>query len=308
MNHDDWHRRASILARDTSLSWREIARRIGKPKSTVADYLRSEMDADPVGAKVLIFDIETAPGVAFIWSRWDKFVSHERIISEPGNVLTWSAKWLGADEVMNDASINYCDDPLDDFGVVDSLRMLLDECDIAVAHNGDRFDIKKLNTRFLYHGMRLPSPYKSVDTYKALKRVAGLDSASLDNAGAYFGLGRKLKHTGFELWRRCIDGDKAAFEEMLKYNDQDVLLLERLYLKLRPADHRHPNLALYSDMSEVTCPRCNSSNVSARKDTYTYTSVAKYQVYECGDCGAYARSRVTALAPGQRQNIIASTK
>lgn len=308
MHHDDWRRRASILAQDTSLSWREIARRIDKPRSTVSDYLRSCGDEEPKEARVLIFDIETAPGKRFFWSRWDKFTPKEFIIEEPGNILTWSAKWLGDDDVLNDSTHNYSDDPWDDFGVVSSLWDLLDECDIAVAHNGDKFDVKKMQTRFMYHGMGKPSPYKQVDTYKIAKRELGLDSAALDNVGAYFGLGRKTKHSGADMWVRCMNGDTSAYEEMLEYNDQDVLLLEQVYLIMRPYDRLHPNVSLYTEGEQIKCPRCASNNVVALKGKFTYTQVAAYQVYKCSDCGGHSRSRVTNVTKGQRQNLITATR
>lgn len=296
-----WQDRAEELWTSTTLSVRKIAEAVDRPKSTVHDYLLSHA-GDRYTARVLVFDIETTPGTAYFWSRWDKFIPQQRVIERPGNVLTWSAKWLGGEGVMNDASINY-GDPMDDFGVVESLWQLLDKCDIAVAHNGDKFDIKKMNTRFAAHGMGLPSPYRSVDTLKIAKRKFSMDSNSLDAIGDYFGLGRKVEHSGFDLWVRCMDGDQGAFDEMLEYNDQDVLLLEQVYLLMRPYDHLHPNVSLAGKNEEVQCSKCGSADLEAPNKFYR-TQVNEYQLLRCNACGGWNRMRSGSKSAEERKNVI----
>lgn len=54
------------------------------------------------GPRVLLFDIETAPIIAHVWSLWENNVSLNQIVSD-WHVLSWSAKWLGDsdDKVMS---------------------------------------------------------------------------------------------------------------------------------------------------------------------------------------------------------------
>ena len=47
---------------------------------------------------------------------------------------------------------------------LDSYIELIDKADIVIAHNGDKFDLRKLNTRFLFHELGTPSSYQSIDT------------------------------------------------------------------------------------------------------------------------------------------------
>jgi transposase-like protein len=293
-----WQHRALAMFR-AGAKGREIARELGIPKSTVNDFLqrhRPKTEGDE-GAKILVYDIETAPGTAFYWNRFDKYIPQERVISFPGNVLTWSAKWLGSDHVMNDTSLIY-GDPTDDFGVCESLWHLLDEADIIVAHNGDRFDVKKMNTRWLDHGIPEPSPYRSVDTYKIAKRKFGFDSNRLNDIAEYLGLGAKYKHEGFSMWERCLQGDASAFREMVKYNDQDVLLLEQVYLRMRGWDHLHPNLGTY-DTSEMVCPNCGSDDVekTAKRE---HKQGGSYEVYSCNGCGKFSRIRTQSAAANSK--------
>src|SRR5690606_10614258 len=43
--------------------------------------------------KVLVFDIETSPIIAHVWSLWDQNVGLNQIMTE-WHIMSWSAKWL----------------------------------------------------------------------------------------------------------------------------------------------------------------------------------------------------------------------
>ena len=59
-----------------------------------------------------------------------------------------------------------------------------------------------------------------------------------------------------------MGGDKKAWKLMCDYNIQDVVLLEKVYLKLRGWDERHPNTALWGNV--IGCPNCGSDNKQKR--------------------------------------------
>lgn len=166
----------------------------------------------------------------------------------------------------------------------------MDEADIVIAHNGDRFDIKRMNSFFLKNGLLPPSPYATVDTLKVARGAFGFISNKLDALGKELQLGRKVVHSGFKLWRDCMKGDKKAFATMLRYNKQDVILLEELYLKIKPYAKSHPNMALYTPNPDGKCPKCSSKKMW--KDGKRYTKSGVYQLWECQDCGYYAKSNV----------------
>ena len=155
-------------------SYAKIGEALGIPKSTVGDFLSRNTYTDwwdsydggvgtAAGAKVLLHDIETAATKAYVWSRFKQNIGQSQVIRE-GYVLTWSAQWLGEEEILWDALDQYEDyDPSDveenDQKVVESLWKLYDEADIVVAHNAP-FDTKVMNARFAYWGLNPPSPYK----------------------------------------------------------------------------------------------------------------------------------------------------
>ena len=172
----------------------------------------------------------------------------------------------------------------DDEKLVRDLWKVLDEADIVIAHNGDKFDVRKSNARFVFHGLKPPSPYKTVDTLKIARKHFSFNSNRLDDLGHYLGVGRKLPTTGKDLWLRCIRGDEDAWSRMIKYNAHDVALLERVYLQLRPWATSHPDLGSYS--KKLVCPTCHSRNLQHRG--YNVTKTGRRQRLQCMDCGAWS--------------------
>ena len=242
--------------------------------------------------KILLVDLETAPMRAYVWQRWDVNVAMNQLISG-SDLLTWSAKWLDDDTTYYDALYlhkkHYKKHPECDKMIVDTLWDMMDEADIVIAHNGDRFDIPVMNARFLAHDMVPPSQYQTVDTLKIARRVFKLTSNRLDDLGDYLGVGRKIDTGGFKLWRDIVeDGCMTAFKDMLDYNIQDVALLESVYLKLRKWDKRHASVATLSDPDKPECNVCGSTKLVKNGSYSTNTQV--YQKYKCV-CGHNMRAR-----------------
>ncbi len=250
-------------------------------KCKSCDY--SFTDAIPNGAKVLAFDIETAPNVGYFWGVWQQNISPIQMI-EPWHCLTWSAKWLFDNEIMGDALTPKEAKKHDDKRIVKSLWRLFDQADILIAHYGDGFDIPRMNTRFLLHGLGVPSPYRSVDTKKIASQRFAFNHNKLDALAGEFGIGHKIK-TEFELWIGCYEGDQKALDKMLKYNKKDVLLLEEVYLILRPWMRSHPNMNLWQ--ADDGCSHCGSMKVHAKG--HYRTQVNSYRTYICEKCGSYSR-------------------
>ena len=246
--------------------------------------------------KILLFDIETTPMPVWVWSFGKQYVPPTNLVKDDdGNqrvwyVLSWAAKWLYDDNVMSDIVTPEEAVARDDSRVLDSIWEMLDQADIVIAHNGDRFDLRKLNARFILNDMPPPSPYKSIDTLKIARREFAFSSNKQDFLTKTFGLAEKLK-TDFQLWLDCMDGDKSALNNMLSYNERDVVGLEQVYLKLRPYIKNHPNLGVLMDDS--VCPTCGSKSIKASNATY-FTSSNEFPVYRCGGCQSpFIRSKTS---------------
>ncbi len=232
--------------------------------------------------KVLILDLETSPNLGFTWQRWEQNVID---VVKDWYILSFSYKWVGEKKVhvhaLPDFS-GYNKDKEDDRKLCEKLWELLDEADIVVAHNGDQFDFKKSNARFLVHGLVSPSPYKTVDTKKVAKKYFKFDSNKLDELGRQLGIGRKMQHGGFELWKGCMSGDKKSWKTMKDYNIQDVLLLEKVFMKMRPWIGNYPIVSPYAGV----CRNCGGVHLAKRGFSYVNGGKYKVQRLRC-DCGAW---------------------
>jgi hypothetical protein len=232
-------------------------------------------------AKTLLVDIETTPNLAYVWGKYQQDVI--RFAAE-WSLLSFSYKWMDETATKFLGRDNYLEAEL-----VEILHSLFDRADIVIAHNGDKFDIRKVNAKFIEFGLDPPAPYKSVDTLKVAKRYFKFNSNKLDDLGTILGLGNKAATGGFDLWMGCMQGDKKAWKTMRKYNNQDVELLEQVYLKLRPWIDNHPGLNVIDGKPDA-CPKCGETRLQARGTRKT-TKVGVYHRFQCQGCGGWCSSR-----------------
>jgi hypothetical protein len=249
-------------------------------------------------ARILFIDLETFPNISYTWGKYEQNVI---AFKQEGCIATYAAKWLGG-KVFSKSLPDfkgYTPGSYDDSALVAELWKLFDEAEVIVAHNGDQFDIKVSNARFIYHGLNPPTPYKTVDTKKVAKGSARFNSNKLDDLGELLGLGRKIK-TNFELWLGCINGDKKSWEKMCRYNEQDVLLLEKVYNALLPWAKHHPNLGTITNTS--CCPKCGGKRMQSRGMAVTQN--VKYRRFQCQNCGGWTRETVN----GTKSNVYANAQ
>jgi DNA polymerase elongation subunit (family B) len=254
-------------------------------------------------AKVLLFDIETLPLLSYTWGKWDQNIGDSQIVKD-WCIVCWSAKWLFKEEIYS-ACLNP-QEAIDrhDKRITESLWAMFNEADVIIAHNLDKFDEKRSNTRFIKHGLGKPSPYKKVDTLKVMRRKFACTSNRLDYAAKFFDLPAVGKmRTDFELWKKCDEGDNEALQYMQKYCNHDIQLLEDLYLTVRNWVDNHPNIGLILGQEITVCPTCGSKDLTIDGTPY-YTSVNEYTSLLCGSCGSRSRSRKTATPDKVRASLI----
>ncbi len=237
---------------------------------------------------ILLFDIETAPMEVYVWgTNYKQFIPHTNIIKDEYGeekswfVLSWAAKWLYDENVISDIVTPSESLKRDDKRIMESIWKLLNKADIVVAHNGDRFDIRKINARFIDNDIKPPLPFKTVDTLKVARREFAFVSNKQDYLTKHFKLEQKLS-TNFQLWVDCIHGDQEQLNKMEEYNRHDVMGLEEVYLKLRPYMKNHPNLGVLMEMD--VCPNCGCEHLDQTDSVY-FTSVNQFPVFRCQGCG-----------------------
>lgn len=244
--------------------------------------------------RIALFDIESAPSLGWVWSKWETNVIE---FEQQSYMLCFSVKWLDTGKIE---IYSLPDFPLwqreqkdkarpwykhNDKELVMKLWEIMGEAEIIVAHNGDAFDMKYSNGRMIVHGLPPPPDYKTVDTLKLARRNFKFLSNKLDDIGKDLNIGRKLHHTGIHLWFGCMRGDENSWSLMKRYNKQDVLLLERVYLKFRPWAKNHPDVTVYG--TRTGCPKCGTQKTQKRG--FHYTRTLTYQIYYCRECRASYR-------------------
>jgi hypothetical protein len=249
-------------------------------------------------AKVLTFDIERRPGIYLSWGPRADYLSRDKQLIR-SSTISFAAKWYGKQEVIF-KSIGHGNtlykSPESTPGykaMLTTIRDLMDEADIVVGYNSIRFDEAKLRGEWARLGIAQPSPYRSVDLMRTVKRM-GWDYSSLAETLSAFGLEGKTAHQGFSLWTDCLAGDPEAWALMEEYNVQDVRQTEAAYDCLRPLIKDHPNLNLWSGFDESgnpveACCNCGKSELALVEGKSATTALTNYALVECRACGAHMR-------------------
>lgn len=296
-----WREQALELHAE-GMSWRKIAKAIGKPKSTVSDYLRKELKPLNIPKnttpRILVLDIETSSIVLNAWRLFNVNASLDQI-EEDWNILSWSAKWLGEKEVTYRDIRN--GNPRDDTPILQELWDLVNEAHFIIAHNGRKFDMRKINARFVLNGYPKPSPYRIIDTLEIARREFGFTSNKLEYLADKLNVKyKKLNHSefaGYSLWKECMLGNMRAWEVMEEYNIHDVLALEEVYLTLSKWDSKLPVFDVYEEEIDLS----DWVHVD-----YFYTNLSKFKLYRNKVTGQFRRGRTNLLTKDQRSNILAN--
>lgn len=239
--------------------------------------------------RTLLLDVETSPNTAHVWGLWQQTVSLNQLM-ESSRVMCWAAKWLDEKVILFDSEHRSTHKAM-----LKGIHSLLSQADTVIHYNGTKFDIPTLNKEFILHGMDQPAPYRQMDLLQVARRQFKFASNRLDYVAQALGVGRKTRHEGHELWVKCMNNDPQAWKRMERYNKNDVVIMEKVYYKLRPWMKGHTNWGLHTGCEG--CPRCGYAQTV--KQGYAYTSAGKYQQYQCKQCQGWFRGSKN-LASKQR--------
>lgn len=220
------------------------------------------------------------------WGLYGQDHNHDSIISD-WFIISCAWQWYGEDSIQ--AISVSAKDHTDDKRVVQRMHEVLSKADVLCGHNGDAFDLKKFNARAIFYGLEPIPPKPSIDTLKEARKHFKFSSNRLDYLGQYLGLGKKMD-TPKGLWMDVLKGKSKAIKTMVEYNKKDVVLLRRVYEKLKPFMRNHPNRNLFSQ--EECCPTCSSENYQSRG--YRLTRTTRRRQYQCQDCGSWFTGTLAA--------------
>lgn len=240
------------------------------------------------GPRILIFDIETSPHLSWHFGTRNLNIRPEQI-KQPTRMICWAAKWYLEKPIYFRSEYHHCTEDM-----VQTLWKLLDEADMTVTYNGDKFDHPHAAREFRLMELSKPSPSISVDLYKVIKKNEVYASHQMGYISGQLELPGKLSHSGFRMWREAMGdfGEEAqhkAWGLMRRYNRQDLLPTEALFTEYLPVIPNLPSAGLFADpftdehpLPVCPNPLCLSTHVV--RQGYKLTKTRRYRQYQCQDC------------------------
>jgi hypothetical protein len=235
--------------------------------------------------KILFVDLENTPGLGWFWPPGYETTILD--IEKDPVLLCFSYKW-GHQKRIHNVSLpdfqGYTQTRfnIDDREVVHKLWDLFNEADVIIAQNGDNFDCKVANTRFLKYGLNPPAEYKTVDTLKVARSYFKFSFNSLDHLCRFLGIERKVDAGGKGTWFRCMDGSEKDWKHIIYYNNADVDRLMKVYERMRGWIKNHPVMNLYTRKLNH-CPVCMSNEIA--KNGTKLLKTGWKQKWSCKNCG-----------------------
>lgn len=239
----------------------------------------------------LVLDIEVSPMIAVIWGlRNNQYINPDNVVQD-SYILTWAAKWVGQKKVYSDTRLKSGNRKM-----LANMAELLEQANVVIGYNSSRFDMPILQQEMFMLGLPVVE-YKQIDLLKVVRQNFRFASNKLDYISKKLDIRKgKLETGGLPLWMDCMDHNndakskRKAYRVMRKYNEEDVVLTEELYLKLLPYINNHPNWNVYTDDKRLKCPTCGSPHVT--KKGMRYTKTGTYQRWLCTECHSHCQSNV----------------
>lgn len=229
--------------------------------------------------KRLFFDIETSPNICYSWRiGYNISIGFENIIDER-KIICISYKWEGSEKIHTLTwDKNLCDRQM----LIDFIAVA-NQADELIAHNGDRFDIKWIRTRCIYHRIPIFPNYRTLDTLKKAKSGFNFNSNRLDYIAQFLGVGAKVKHSGFDMWKGVMKNDKEALKEMVNYCEGDIIVLEDVFLTMQNYIKPNTHNGVINNNFKYSCPTCGSEHPTLVKNNVTAMGTIK-RLMICNDC------------------------
>lgn len=231
--------------------------------------------------RVLLFDIETRYICFRGWSTGKQYVDQKQIIvGQDQDIICLAYKWLGDPKIH---SLDWGLNKQDSSKMIEEFSKVVEQADIVLGYNSDRFDIRHINTQRLLSGKPPIDWPTSDDVFKQIKRLFYLPSYRLDYISKLL-TGSGKASVEFNDWIEIVEKkSRKALDKMIKYNKRDVLKLEEVYNLIKSFLKPKLHVGLFNNQHKFSCPRCGDPR-SQSKGART-TLAGKYQRRGCMSCG-----------------------
>jgi len=232
-------------------------------------------------ADILIADIETSLMTVYTHYIGNKVSISHKQIKEHSKIISISWKWFKGKGVD---ALHWKESNHDDTQMLKEFNKVARGADAIVAHNGANFDIKELRGAIAIRGLAdswCETP--CIDTLSDYRRMFRFKSNRLDAIAAHIGVARKSPME-MQDWIDVENNVPGALAKMIKYNKQDVVVLEQVYEWLEPyvvPTARTRALKCRNvKLIHPKCDECGSTHVVKYGLYYT----TGFQKYLCKSC------------------------
>lgn len=230
----------------------------------------------------LFFDVEASPNIGIFWRAGFKQTIDPFGILKERTTICICYKWEDEREVY---ALTW-DRKQDDKKMLAKFIEIASQATELIGHNGDKYDLKWLRTRCLFHRIDMFPKYQTLDTLKIARSKFMFNSNKLDYIARFLGFKGKIQ-TGHDLWKRVfIDNDQRALEEMVKYCKRDVVELEKIFKAMSPHVEPKVHYGVLFNGHRGDCPHCGSDELVRQCVRTTATGIKKI-MYRCKTCFHY---------------------
>ena len=224
------------------------------------------------GPKILFFDIEST-----------------NLNAPFGTILCIGYKFLHDPKVHVPTILEFSKNGmLDDRGLVENFSKVWEWADYTCGHYAQRFDLPMIQSKLIKYGLPPLGPKLLIDTWRVARDNLKMHSNRLAAIAEYLGTKHSKSPITFDDWLRAAHGDKKSLKYIVEHCRLDVLVLEDVFLKLRPLMKNEPARQLFlEDESKEVCISCGKSRLQRRGNMVTKTR--RYPRLQCQDCGKWQR-------------------
>jgi len=230
-----------------------------------------------LGPKVLFFDIEST-----------------NLNAPFGTILCIGYKFLDDPKVHIPTIIDHSKNGmLDDRGLVERFSTVWNWSDYTCGHYAQRFDLPMIQSKLIKYGLPPLAPKPLIDTWRVARDNLKMHSNRLGAIAEYLGCETSKSPITFDDWLRAAHGDKKSLKYIVEHCRLDVLVLEEVFLKLRPLIKNEPARALFieqpTDALLGNCIACGSDRLV--RQGFKVTRTCRRQQFQCQSCGKWQQSK-----------------
>lgn len=216
-----------------------------------------------------------------------------------GTILCIGYKWLGEKKVYIPTIMDFSKDKrLSDKGLVQHFAEIYNSADYTVGHYALRYDKPMISSKLIKYGLPPLRPIPLIDTWWVARRELKMHSNRLQAIAEYLDTKTSKTPITFDDWLQAAAGDKKAIKSVVSHCKADVLVLEEVFIKLRPLMKEEPARGLLVNSKVGTCISCGSTHLQRRG--WRVALSRRYRQLHCQDCGKWqAENKADTLAKGE---------